>query len=343
MLLGLALGGALMAHALLGRTIKALLWAWSPLASGEAEACTYQRTVYRTADPTLLPVVGLAACAGLAWGVGLVWSSMLSPWLMLAGVLGVLAALALDLQRWERVAVSGNSLWFQRGLGHTVHQVAIGNIREVTVQESAELGFTLRHLRRNRSARLCLRLADKRQLLLPKTDAFSGSEPIENMANFLRLRLQQLREAALEKARKKQAVKPELRQRDVSRPSPAIQRPAATPVVVSPARPPAAPVSSPAPSAAALRGITVPPPLVMDVVELPPHASASPAPSASRKPPVEDEALYRALRRLRHDSVAIKKREDKQRVLQPTAITEPTTLKVRHALPHPRQRRSDLR
>lgn len=303
LLLGLALGGALMAHALLGRVIKALLWAWSPLASGEAEACTYQRSVYRTADPTLVPVVSVAACSGLAWGLGLVLSSMASPWLMLAGVLGVLAALVMDLQRWERVAVSGNSLWFQRGLGHTVHQVAIGNIREVSVQESAELGFTLRHLRRNRSARLNLRLADKRNLLLPKTDAGSGSESIENMANFLRLRLQQLREAALEKARKKQAVKPELRQRDVSRPPPpATQRPA-TPVT---------PLHKPTAQSEALRGV--------------------PAVAAARKPSIEDEALHRALRRLRHDSAVVKREEKMRTILQPTAI---------EMHEHPRQRRSD--
>lgn len=305
LLLGLALGGALMAHALLGRVIKALLWAWSPLASGEAEACTYQRSVYRTADPTLVPVVSVAACSGLAWGLGLVLSSMASPWLMLAGVLGVLAALVMDLQRWERVAVSGNSLWFQRGLGHTVHQVAIGNIREVSVQESTELGFTLRHLRRNRSARLNLRLADKRNLLLPKTDAVSGSESIENMANFLRLRLQQLREAALEKARKKQAVKPELRQRDVSRPPPpATQRPAVTP---------ATPLHKPTAAPSAVRGVTGPA-------------------AAARKPSIEDEALHRALRRLRHDSAVVKREEKMRTILQPTAI------KMHE---HPRQRRSD--
>mgnify|MGYP002141142635 CR=1 FL=1 len=38
---------------------------------------------------------------------------------------------SLDLRRWERVAVSANNLWFQRGLGQKVHQVALENIRDV--------------------------------------------------------------------------------------------------------------------------------------------------------------------------------------------------------------------
>lgn len=290
LLLGLALSGAVVAHALLSKVVKVLLWAWSPLASGEAEACTYQRSVYFTSEPALLVVVGVAAASGLAWGLGLIWHTVFSPWLMLAGALGVLTALGFDLQCWERVAVSANNVWFQRGLGHTVHQLAIDNIREVSVHESAEGGFTLRRGRRNRSVRLSLRTLDKHVIALPKTDARSGLEAVENMANFLRLRLQQQREAALEKAQS-QAVKPPLRQRDISRPMPSpVQGLASTPAQRTPT-PLSGPLSA---SASVVKNLPVAP-LVLDVV------AASPAKDATAHSGAcpDDEELQLALRRLR--------------------------------------------
>jgi hypothetical protein len=172
---------------------KALLWAWSPLARDEVEVKVYQRAVYRTADPTLQPVVGAVATAGLVWGLGLVWHSSMSAWLMLAGVMAIMAALAMDLQRWERVAVTANSVWFQRGFGHNVHHISLNQIREVLIQEKDEQGATLRRWRNNRSARLAIRMTDGGLVALPKTDAFSGRKTIETMANFLRHRLQQSR------------------------------------------------------------------------------------------------------------------------------------------------------
>jgi hypothetical protein len=197
LLLAVALLGALIAHAALSRLTKALLWAWSPLTRDEVEVHVYQRAVYRTADPTLRPVLGAVAAAGLAWGLGLVWHSAFSSWLMFAGVMAIMAALVMDIQRWERVAVTANSVWFQRGFGHNVHQISLNQVMEVLVQEKDEQGATLRRWRNNRSARLTIRMPDKRLVSLPKTDAFSGLRAIEKMANFLHHRLQQSREASV--------------------------------------------------------------------------------------------------------------------------------------------------
>jgi hypothetical protein len=197
LLLVLALFGALIAHAALSWSTKALLWLWSPLARDEVEEKVYQRAVYRTADPALRPVIGMAAAAGLAWGLGLVWQSGFSSWLMFSGVMAVMAALVMDLQRWDRVAVTASFVWFQRGFGNTVHRVSLNNVIEVLVQEKDEPCITLRRWRKSRSARLAIRTADKRLVSLPKTDAFSGLESIEIMANFLRHRLQKNREAAV--------------------------------------------------------------------------------------------------------------------------------------------------
>ena len=196
LLLAMALSCAFLAHASLSWLLKALLWAWSPLAQGEVEALAYQRAAYRTADPALRPVVLVVAAAGVAWGGGLVCPAPVSMLLMLSGVMAILAALVMDLQRWERVAVTSSSLWFQRGLGHTVQHLSLLNVAEVTVQEKDERLATLRHWRGNRSIRLCVRMSDKQVVTLPKTDVFSGADAVEQVANFMRHRLQQIREVA---------------------------------------------------------------------------------------------------------------------------------------------------
>ncbi|HEV7913913.1 MAG TPA: hypothetical protein VGP22_09105, partial [Albitalea sp.] len=176
-------------HALLSRVVKAVLWAWSPLATGEPEAATYERRVYHTADRPMTEIMALAAGAGLLlwlallFDIGLLWAAAV---LLLAG------AVALDVLRWERVAISAHNLWFQRGFRSTVHQVALENIRDVAVDDIEARGFTLRHGTRNRLARLSVRMADKRVVALPKTDADGGLEAVEKVANHLRMRLQQL-------------------------------------------------------------------------------------------------------------------------------------------------------
>ena len=100
-------------------------------------------------------------------------------------------AVLLDVLRWERVAASAQNLWFQRGFRSTVRQVALENIRDVSVEESEANGFTLRHGTHNRFVRLSVRMADKRVVALPKTDAYTGLDAVEAVANHLRLRLTQ--------------------------------------------------------------------------------------------------------------------------------------------------------
>jgi len=179
----LALGVA--AHALLERAVKAVLWSWSPLATGEHEAATYERRVYHTADPQITQIVATALAAGL-----LFWLGMATGWPGLGGLgfLTLVAAVGLDIWRWERVAASANHLWFQRGFGRTVHQVEIENIRDLSVEEFDVGGLTLRRGKHNRLARLQVRMNDKRVIALPKTDAENGLDDIEAVANHLRLR-----------------------------------------------------------------------------------------------------------------------------------------------------------
>ncbi|MBC7955567.1 MAG: hypothetical protein H7Y33_06835 [Cytophagales bacterium] len=178
---------AVAGHVLIGRGAKALAAAWSPLASGEPEVSGYERRVYGTADRAMLEVVGTVLAAGVVMWLGMVFGK---GWIGLLGFLALLGAVGFDLYRWERVTVSANYVWFQRGLGHTVHQVAIENIRDVTVTEAEARGFTLRHLQRNRICRLTMRMNDKRVVALPKTDAQSELDAVETLANHIRTRQQ---------------------------------------------------------------------------------------------------------------------------------------------------------
>jgi hypothetical protein len=178
---------ALAGHILIGRGAKALASVIAPLASGQPEVTGYERRVYGTADRAMLEVVGVVLASGIVMWVGMAWSI---GWVGFIGFLMLLGAVGFDLYRWERVTVSASYVWFQRGLWQTVHQVAIENIRDVTVTEAEAEGFTLRHLNRNRVCRLSMRMNDKRVVALPKTDALSELDAVETTANHIRTRQQ---------------------------------------------------------------------------------------------------------------------------------------------------------
>ena len=77
--MSLAAAGA--AHFVLSRGVKAVLWSVSPLATGEPQAYTYERDVWRTAEPEMLQVV-VAVLA--MFGHRLQWMNMaLQSWVEL--------------------------------------------------------------------------------------------------------------------------------------------------------------------------------------------------------------------------------------------------------------------
>ena len=180
-MLGLSLG----MHWLAARVAKAVAWSASPLATGEAEASRYERRVYHTAHAEMLQIIGLASAGGLLFWCALQWGP---SWLWMMGLLLVGAAVALDLAVWERVSASANYLWSQRGLRGDVKQVAIENIHELSVEEKDVGGFTFRHGRQNRLCRLQVRLADDEAVELPWTDADTGFDEVEALANHVRAR-----------------------------------------------------------------------------------------------------------------------------------------------------------
>jgi hypothetical protein len=194
-----ALAFGLLAHAGVSRVVKLVLWAWAPLATGEPEAATYERRVYHTADRPMMQVAAAAALTGLPWLVALAGGGAGWAWV---GCLAVIGVVGLDVLMWERIAVSAHYLWFQRGFRGKVHQVAMENIRDGSVEETEASGFTLRHGRRNKLVRLQVRLSDKRVIALPKTDANNGFQSVQAVDDYLRMRLQQLRDQEAERGRR---------------------------------------------------------------------------------------------------------------------------------------------
>ena len=196
-------------HAAIGRTLKAIFSSVTPLASGAPEASGYQRSIYGTPGSATSQIVGLVLVAGLLLGLGI---TLGNGWVGSAGLLVLVVAIGLDLQRWERVAASADWVWFQRGFGQKVHQVAIENIRDISVQEDDAPGFTLRHGSRNRVCRLNLRMNDKRIVALPKTDAHVDLDAVETVANHIRSRQELMQELASRRpggARAPQAPEPD--------------------------------------------------------------------------------------------------------------------------------------
>ncbi|HZE90874.1 MAG TPA: hypothetical protein VE029_04065 [Rhizobacter sp.] len=189
LMLPFLLAAAVAMHIAIGRGAKALAAVLSPLTRGELEVSGYERRVYGTAVRAMQEIVGLVLLAGLVVWLGMAWGL---PWATPIGALILVAAVVLDLLRWERVNVSASYVWFQRGLGQSVHQVALENIRDVSVVETEARGFTLRRLNRNRLCRLNLRMNDKRVVALPKTDAYSELDAVEAAANLVRTRQQLL-------------------------------------------------------------------------------------------------------------------------------------------------------
>ncbi len=182
-------GLALALHVLVGRCAKGVAVQLSPLVRGESAIGGYARQVYGTPLPAVADVAALVLASGVLGGLGLRGQ----PGAMALGAALWLAAIALDLRRWERVAVSPNFVWFQRGLGRTTHQVAIENLRDVAVVHHTVRGASLRHLHRlgqpQPVCRLTLRMKNKRVVALPKTDGRADRAAVEHVARLIRDRL----------------------------------------------------------------------------------------------------------------------------------------------------------
>lgn len=188
LLLPVSFGVCVGLHWAVARTVKGVLSAARPLAEGEPAIGGYERRVLGTAGPGLHGLLAALAGAGVLLWLALVVGGAFF-WLLLPAALG--GALWLDLRLWERVVVGPSQVWFQPGWGAETQRIPIGEVEDLRIQEADAAGFTLRHGRSNRVARLWLRRHDRQLVGLALTDAHTGDEAIEACANRIRERIAQ--------------------------------------------------------------------------------------------------------------------------------------------------------
>lgn len=188
LLLPVSLGIALGLHLAIARTVKGVLSSIDPLAEAEPPIGGYERRVLSTAHPSIRPVLASLAAAGLCIWLALV-GSMGFLWGLLP--LALAAALWFDLKAWERVAVSATRVWHQPGWGLAKASWAVAEIEDLRIEEADAAGFTLRHGRSNRVARLWLVLRGQQPVGLALTDAVTDDEAVESTANRIRERIAQ--------------------------------------------------------------------------------------------------------------------------------------------------------
>ena len=188
LLLPVAFGLAVGLHTLLARATKGVLSSIDPLSEGEPPIGGYERQVLSTAHPTIGPVLASLAAAG-----AIAWLALVTPLGVMWGLLplALAAALWFDLKAWERVAVSATRVWHQPGWGAAKASWPIADIEDLRIEETDTGGFTLRHGRANRVARLWLRLRGRQLVGLAFTDAVTADEAVESAANRIRERIAQ--------------------------------------------------------------------------------------------------------------------------------------------------------
>jgi hypothetical protein len=172
--------------------VRAVQLSASPLSGDAMDSFLYERSLL-TPERDLYAVwaalIGAGVLGGLAWSFSM-------GWLYVLALLAWLAALGWDLWTWERAAASVKYVSWRRGWKHSTRQVPVSHVTEVHVVEKPGLG----------PLGLCyiaLTLADGKAVKLPPTAARGGWNRVEDVANFIRLQMQQVQEMRERRANEK--------------------------------------------------------------------------------------------------------------------------------------------
>lgn len=200
-LVAVAIAAALEVGAAKG--LRALQLSVAPLSGDTLDSFLYERSLL-TPERDLLGVwTGLVAAGALgaaAWSFGM-------GWLYALALLAWLAALGWDLWTWERAAASVKYVSWRRGWKHSTRQVPVSHVTEVHVVEKPGLG----------PLGICciaLTLQDGKAVKLPRTAALGGLGRVEDVANFIRLQMQQVQEMRERRANEKRRERARREPRD---------------------------------------------------------------------------------------------------------------------------------
>lgn len=190
--------------------LRAAWLAHEPLSGEHTDSVVYHRSLWTPGEADLLGVAGLLALSGalaaasLFGGTGSLWLA-LPAWL---------AALALDLARWQRVAASVKFVSWRRGWRRSARRIAVSDLREVSVVERSAFGSRWPALARPRVGYVALLLRNGKAVKLPRNGAlFGGDTEVERLANFVRLQMDMVadnrrRAAADKRAALRRAMQP---------------------------------------------------------------------------------------------------------------------------------------
>ncbi|MCW7536667.1 hypothetical protein OOT46_02190 [Aquabacterium sp. A7-Y] len=178
------LGGALLLEWLVARGVRAVMLAAAPLSGEQIDSFTYERTPWTVGEPQLVWLwLALALAGAGVWGA---WHFE-RPVLVALGLLAWAAGLGWDLWSWERVAASVKFVTWRRGWRQSARRVPISRLAEVSVHEKPGPG----------PAGVCylaLVLDDGKVVKLPRCSSWGGLSRVEDVANFVRLQMQQVAE-----------------------------------------------------------------------------------------------------------------------------------------------------
>lgn len=176
------IAGAVLLEQLVVRITRAVLLSASPLSGEHMDSFVYERSLWTLGEKDLIPLwIALLAAGALAWsafGFGM-------HWLLGLAALAWLGALGWDLWTWERVAASVKFVTWRRGWQHSARRVPISKLVGVHVTEKSLAGPI-------GVCYLALETDDGKAVKLPRTGLPGGLGRVENVANFIRLQMQQV-------------------------------------------------------------------------------------------------------------------------------------------------------
>lgn len=181
-----SVGAAVLAQQGVVRAVKAVQLSASPLSGEHMDSFVYERTLLAVSETDMLWTWAALLAAGAGWW-GYAQGLPEAAWFGVAGLLAWLGAVGWDLWCWERVAASVKFVTWRRGWQHSPRRVPVSRLTELhVVEKPGPLGLG--------TCYIALQMDDGKAIKLPRTSVPLQLRRVEDVANFVRLQMQQVEE-----------------------------------------------------------------------------------------------------------------------------------------------------
>ncbi|WP_019561531.1 PH domain-containing protein [Caldimonas manganoxidans] len=178
------------------KALRGVQLAASPLSGEGLDSFVYDRSLLTPQRDLAIVWAGLIL-AGVLGACAWVFDR---PGLWVPAGLAWCAALGWDWWTWERAAASVKSVSWRRGWRHSTRRVPVSRVAEVHVVEKRWLGPL-------GTCYIALTLDDGKAVKLPHTATLGGLSRVEDVANFIRLQIQQVRELQQRRANERRRAR----------------------------------------------------------------------------------------------------------------------------------------